>query len=108
MERHKDRGGEVTYRTPGPLLRDVAGRGEPLERVLDALTRAGCSPRAQGRGWQARCPAHEDRNPSLAIARGDDGRVLLRCWSGCGTERVLAALELSWPDLFQGSRRRLR
>jgi putative DNA primase/helicase len=31
--------------------------------------------------WAARCPAHEDRNPSLSITRRD--RWLLHCHAGC-------------------------
>ena len=27
--------------------------------------------RPSGDGWSARCPAHEDRSPSLSIAAGD-------------------------------------
>jgi hypothetical protein len=56
--------------------------------------------RRSGRGYLARCPAHEDRTPSLSIGQGGDGRILLRCWAGCQTGAVLAALGLSWTDLF--------
>jgi 5S rRNA maturation endonuclease (ribonuclease M5) len=42
-------------------------------------------------GWMARCPAHDDRNPSLAITeRG--GKLLLHCHAGCGQRDVIAAL----------------
>jgi hypothetical protein len=27
--------------------------------------------------WQARCPAHQDRLPSLSIREGPDGRILV-------------------------------
>jgi hypothetical protein len=43
-----------------------------------------------GAGWQARCPAHEDHTPSLAISEGTDGRTLLHCHAGCSVESVLA------------------
>ena len=56
--------------------------------------------------WQARCPAHPDRNPSLAIARGDDGRVLLKCWSGCGAAEIVQAVGLTLADLFVRDERR--
>ena len=45
-------------------------------------------------------PAHEDRSPSLSIAEGRDGRVLLHCFSGCRPEAILQALGLGWSDLF--------
>ena len=45
-----------------------------------------------GAGWMARCPAHNDREPSLSISAGDEGKVLVRCHAGCGPARVIAAL----------------
>lgn len=59
--------------------------------------------RSTGPGrWQGRCPAHEDRSPSLSIAGGRDGRVLLICRAGCPTSAVLAAAGLRWADLYSG------
>lgn len=60
------------------------------------------------RRWMARCPAHDDRNPSLSVTEGEDGRILLHCFAGCETEDILRALGLSWKDLFPGSRRSRR
>ncbi|MHB8201947.1 MAG: hypothetical protein ACYDD9_14185 [Acidithiobacillus sp.] len=51
-------------------------------------------------GWIARCPAHDDRRPSLAISEGRDGRVLLRCWAGCELPAICNALGLRIADLF--------
>jgi putative DNA primase/helicase len=48
--------------------------------------------RKAGGGWTARCPAHEDRTPSLSVRDADNGKVLVRCHAGCGQERVIAAL----------------
>jgi len=50
--------------------------------------------------WQARCPAHDDRTASLSIARGDDGRVLLKCHAGCATSAIASAVGASMADLF--------
>lgn len=52
---------------------------------------------AQSRGngtWVALCPAHDDRNPSLSIRAGDDGRALIHCHAGCTFDAVVAALGL--------------
>jgi hypothetical protein len=49
--------------------------------------------------WLARCPAHDDRDPSLSIRELPDGRVLLYCFAGCATADVLDALALDWADL---------
>lgn len=47
--------------------------------------------RKAGAGWIARCPAHDDRKPSLSI-RDADGQVLVRCHAGCDQYAVIAAL----------------
>lgn len=49
--------------------------------------------------WIARCPAHEDRRPSLAI-RADEDRVLMHCFAGCEIGDVLVAVGLCLSDLF--------
>ncbi len=56
--------------------------------------------RQSGAGWSARCPAHDDRSPSLSIAEGDDGRVLLHCHSGCSPDAVVRAKGMSMSDLM--------
>ena len=55
-----------------------------------------------GPGWIARCPAHEDRSPSLSVREGDDGRILVRCFAGCTVDKVCASLGLRLADLFPG------
>ena len=54
--------------------------------------------------WIARCPAHEDRQPSLAIRKLDDGRVLVHCFSGCSVGDVLASVGLRFDALFPPSK----
>jgi hypothetical protein len=68
----------------------------PLDLVLGRLPDA----RRNGRGWQARCPAHDDREPSLSIDVGDDGKVLVHCHAGCDFTAIVAALGLQATDLF--------
>jgi len=73
----------------------------PVERVVAALRAAGCDPRRTGKGWAARCPAHDDRKPSLSIGVGDDGCALVTCHAGCSLQSVLGALGLTERDLFE-------
>jgi putative DNA primase/helicase len=47
--------------------------------------------RRSGAGWMAKCPAHDDHNPSLSI-REVDGKVLLCCHAGCTQRDVIDAL----------------
>lgn len=53
-----------------------------------------------GGGWVARCPAHGDDNPSLSIARGEDGRWLIHCHAGCTAEAIVQAVGLKMCDLM--------
>jgi len=56
--------------------------------------------RRTSNGWEANCPAHDDRKASLSIHQEPDGKVLMDCHAGCDTKDVLAKLGLSWRDLF--------
>lgn len=38
------------------------------------------------------CPVHEDREPSLSISDGNDGRLLVHCFAGCDATDVLRAI----------------
>lgn len=56
--------------------------------------------KATGPGkWMARCPAHEDRSPSLAI-KESDGTILLHCFAGCSVEDVAGAIGVEMIALF--------
>jgi putative DNA primase/helicase len=52
----------------------------------------GLGGRKGGSGWTARCPAHDDRTPSLSIRDAENNKVLVRCHAGCDQERVIATL----------------
>jgi len=76
------------------LNHTTAGPADKLLNRLDGL-------RDNGRGrWMARCPAHDDRSPSLSIRETDDGIILLRCFAGCSAADMLAAVGLELRDLF--------
>ncbi len=68
--------------------------GQVLERLQHV--------RKTSRGWTALCPAHPDRNPSLSIAVGKDGRILLYCWSGCTYREIVVAMGFAPSDLSPG------
>jgi 5S rRNA maturation endonuclease (ribonuclease M5) len=70
-----------------------------LDRVVDALHKTGGAPRQYGGAWKARCPAHEDHDPSLSFRHTGD-RTVLYCHASCASEDVLAALRLSMRDLY--------
>lgn len=44
-----------------------------------------------GPGWTARCPAHDDKTPSLSL-NFENNRILVKCHTGCSQDAVLTAL----------------
>ncbi len=74
----------------------------PVDVILSRLD--GVKQRG-ARSWAARCPVHDDRHPSLSVKEADDGKVLLHCWTGCSAVDIVAALGLSFADLFPDAER---
>jgi len=69
--------------------------------IIDTLLSHLDGVRETGHGkYVARCPAHDDRSPSLAIKDCDDGKVLIHCFAGCEPEDVLSAIGLRFCDLM--------
>ena len=59
----------------------------------EAVAKACGGAKRNGSGWVARCPAHDDHNPSLSLCDADGGRVLWHCLTGCSQEAVMGALK---------------
>lgn len=78
----------------------------PIERALEHLGGV----RRSGISWMAlRRPHHDDKQASLSVKEGTDGRVLFHCFAGCGTADVVVSAGLAFADLFPvGSRERRR
>lgn len=67
------------------------------QRILQRLEDV----RKHGTGqYMSKCPAHQDRSPSLSLYFHNDGRILIHCFAGCQTSDILAAIGLSMTDLF--------
>jgi Toprim domain len=60
--------------------------------------------RRTGGQYICRCPAHDDRRPSLAVRDADDGRVLVHCHGPCEQDDVIDALKAL--GLWEGMERR--
>jgi hypothetical protein len=76
-------------------------RTAPVEAVRSALEARGRKARGRDHDFMACCPAHDDRDPSLHVSEGKDGRALVHCHAGCSTADVLAALGLGMTDLYR-------
>jgi len=73
-----------------------------IERLLELVSsKTGFQPIKRGSNYSARCPAHDDHNPSLSISYGNDGKILFNCFGGCSVEDICASLEVEVKDLFQ-------
>lgn len=46
----------------------------------------------RGRKGSCRCPAHDDRDPSMSVTETRDGRPLVYCHAGCSQTELIAAL----------------
>jgi hypothetical protein len=68
----------------------------PAERLLPLLQGV----RRSGKGWTARCPAHDDAHASLSVRATDGGALLVKCHAGCSAAAVVAAVGLELRDLF--------
>jgi len=69
----------------------------PIDLLLDHLDNA----RPLREGYRANCPNGHRSLGGLSIKEGDDGRVLLHCFSGCSALEVVHALGLELKDLFE-------
>jgi hypothetical protein len=94
------------YRLPVPETQSPtcpSGMGARLARKVVTADQVAehLNGRRTGAGkWQAKCPGHADRSPSLSIKEGKDGRVLVKCWAGCELSAVLKACGLTLRNLF--------
>lgn len=80
---------------------DLAAGNDPVRLILSRLQRV----RQTGPStWTASCPGplHKrgDRNPSLSIRANESGIPLLCCHTGCDTGDLLAAIGLTFADLY--------
>lgn len=64
-----------------------------LKSMLEGVT---CE---NGDSFMAKCPAHDDKSPSLKVTYREN-KILLYCYSGCMAQEILDSLDLKWKDLF--------
>jgi hypothetical protein len=69
----------------------------PIDLVLSMLSGIRVAGSNQ---WSARCPAHDDHDPSLSVGLGADGQALLNCHAGCTLKMICVAIGIEERDLF--------
>lgn len=82
------------------MFREFNQRRSTHEGANGLLSRLNYVRKRSANQWSARCPAHDDKGPSLSIKELPDGRVLLHCFAGCAVEEVLGAIGLDFCSLF--------
>ena len=88
----------VSFRQAQPPFIGVHGLLQRLDRVKQ--TKPG--------HWTARCPAREDKTPSLSVRELDDGRVLLHDFGGSDYFDILAAVGIAPIELVPENLRHAR
>lgn len=72
-----------------------------LQEMLAMIsTKTGAQPRRSNNGYLLRCPAHDDKNPSLSVSESSDGKILLHCHAKCTCKDICAALNIQEASLF--------
>ncbi len=73
-----------------------------LNELMQAVqNKTGHNPKRSGDSYSTKCPAHDDKNPSLSICEGAEGKLLLKCHAGCTLEEVCRSMDITPADLFQ-------
>jgi len=72
---------------------------DSLQDFLDMLNKV---KDRRGGKYKALCPAHEDHEPSLSVYESC-GKILVYCWGGCPTSKVVGTMGLEMADLFLNS-----
>ena len=67
---------------------------DKLDVFLERLEKV----RRNGAGYIARCPAHEDDEPSLSVAQGERW-IIFHCFAGCDRDDIRLKLGIEWSDL---------
>lgn len=81
-----------------------------FDRFLDTARAHGRMVKPTGPGQaQVSCPGPQhvrgDRNPSLSVSDAG-GKTLLHCHAGCSADEILAAFNLTMPDLYDDPAKR--
>jgi hypothetical protein len=94
-EPREDHGGKAT-RVKEPAVYQLA-----LERLREHARVNGLpKPRKTDKGWEACCPAHDDKDPSLGISVGTEQPMVVNCQANCEPEAIADALGIDFVDFF--------
>ena len=72
--------------------------------IIEILSHFECVKKESDKEYSARCPAHDDKTPSLSIYINGDW-VNLKCYAGCSQDDILRTVGLNKNDLFIGEKK---
>lgn len=52
-----------------------------------------------GNGYTALCPCHDDTKNSLSVSQGEDGHILISCFTGCSFNDIIKSMGLNSSDV---------
>jgi hypothetical protein len=70
-----------------------------MDAKLEAFLERLHGVRQNGSSYVAKCPAHEDGDPSLSVSLGQRG-VVFHCFAGCDPDAVVESAGATWSELF--------
>ena len=92
----RGRPGQRSRHRGGAQHMTAAPESSPLAELIGWLQAEGYQPvrrHFDRQQWSARCPAHDDHDPSLEISEGDTQPVLLTCHGPCEFPDIVAKLK---------------
>ncbi len=72
-----------------------------LNEFIETLkSKTGKDLKKTSHGYMTCCPAHDDESPSFSVGEAADGKILLKCFSGCSVEDICRSLNIEVAELF--------
>lgn len=68
--------------------------------INDFLNRMDSVRKTGSNQWISKCPAHEDKSPSLSIKFSDNNTILIHCFAGCSPNDIVNAIDSKLSELF--------
>lgn len=72
-------------------------------RPIDLFKALNKAHKGHSEWWSACCPAHPDKSPSLGFIEHQNGDIGFTCRAGCDKDDILAAMGITWRDVFADS-----
>ena len=73
-----------------------------IQEVLNLIEqKTGKAPIKHSDYWLCRCPAHDDKTPSLSVSKGNQVPFVLYCFAGCSFDSIIKSIGLEMQDKWR-------